>query len=148
MRFPAICVAVATVVALASAWHSGRHMWHRLADDRRTFTAYSDEQRLHALLTVDELPPSIFDWYASLLARGDRAYFQVQESGFSSFVDVPTAFGLSARYYLLPVVQVTDPRAATVVVSYKADPSLLHLHFVTQQRAGLQLYFVSRIRPP
>jgi hypothetical protein len=100
------------------------------------------------LLTVDELPADVFDWYTTLLAPGDRAYYQVVQSGFSSFVDVPTAFALTAHYYLLPAVQVTDLKDATVVVSYKADPSQLHEHFITQQRAGLQLYFVSRIKAP
>ena len=82
------------------------------------------------------------------LAKGDRIYFQVQQSGFSSFMDLPTAVETAGRYYLLPAVQVTDLRKATVVVSWLADPGLLHVHFVTQKRLGLQLMFVSRIRAP
>jgi hypothetical protein len=45
-------------------------------------------------------------------------------------------------------VQVTDPKKATVVVSYMSDPKFLHLHFITQQQSGLQPIFVSRVRGP
>jgi len=45
-------------------------------------------------------------------------------------------------------VQAPDLRHATVVISYYADPSLLHRHFPTQVEAGLQPIFVSRLRTP
>ena len=41
-RRPTAIAAAATVVALVSAWHSGRHMWHRLGHDYRTYAAMTD----------------------------------------------------------------------------------------------------------
>jgi hypothetical protein len=140
--------AAATVLALVSAWHSGRHMWHRLQQDRATYAPLTGEQRARAPLTAIPLPADVFDWYASLLTRGDRVYYQVEPSGFSHSFDLPTIVEAAGRYYLLPSVQVTDPKRATVVVSYMADPRFLHLHFVTQQQAGAQPIFVSRIATP
>jgi hypothetical protein len=55
---------------------------------------------------------------------------------------VVTAAG---RYWLLPAVEVEDVDDATVVVSWERDPAELGLRFSEQQRAGQQLFFVSRI---
>ena len=82
------------------------------------------------------------------MGRGDRIYFQVKPSGFGRFFDLPSIVAAVGRFYLLPAVQVPDLREATVVLSYFADPSLLHIHFPIQSRAGLQPIFVSRIKTP
>ena len=140
--------ALATVVALASAWHSGGHIWRHLEKQERMYGAYSETQRAHAPIDALGLPSDIFDFYRQYLDRGDRVYFQVRPSGFSSFLDYQTAFDYAGRFYFLPALQTTDPKDATVVVTYFEDPSRLHLRYVTQQRAGLQPVFVSRIRAP
>jgi hypothetical protein len=123
-------------------------MWRILDSERHTYAAYSDVDRRRAPVVHLELPADTFDWYASLVGHGDRAYYQVLQSGFSHDFDLPTVFGYAARFYVLPAVEATDPSRATVVLSYHADPSLLPVHYVTQQRAGLQPIFVSRIRAP
>jgi hypothetical protein len=146
-RLSTAIVAAATVLALVSAWHSGRHMWHRLDQDYRTYSGYTDLQRRHAPLSVLQLDGAVFDWYAKYVDRGDRVYYQVLPSGLGT-MDLPTAVRFAGSFYLLPAVQVTDPRKATVVVSFMADPKFLHLHFITQQRSGLQPIFVSRVRAP
>ena len=140
-------IAAATVFALVSAWHSGRHMWHRLAEDYHTYASYTRLERKHAPLAKLELDGNIFDWYAKYVGRGDRVYYQVLPSGLGT-LDLPTAVRFAGSFYLLPAVQVTDPKQATVVVSFMADPKFLHLHFITQQRSGLQPIFVSRVRGP
>jgi hypothetical protein len=137
----------ATVLALVSAWHSGRHMWHRLDQDYRTYSGYTDLQRRHAPLSVLELDGAVFDWYAKYVGPGDRVYYQVLPSGLGT-MDLPTAVKFAGSFYLLPAVQVTDPKQATVVVSFMADPKFLGLHFITQRRSGLQPIFVSRVRGP
>ena len=93
--------AAATVLALASAWHSGRHMWHRLQQDRATYAPLTGEQRARAPLTAIPLPADVFDWYASLLTRGDRVYYQVEPSGFLNFTfsDDPTV-GQALRLFV------------------------------------------------
>jgi hypothetical protein len=146
-RLSTAILAAVTVLALVSAWHSGRHMWHRLDHDYRTYSGYTDLQRRHAPLAVLELDGAVFDWYAKYLDRGDRVYYQVLPSGLGT-MDLPTAVRFAGSFYLLPAVQVTDPKKATVVVSFMADPTFLHLHFITQQRSGLQPIFVSRVRAP
>ena len=135
------------MLALVSAWHSGRHMWHRLNHDYRTYAAYTDVERRHAPLAVLELDGNVFDWYSQYIARGDRVYYQVLPSGLGT-MDLPTAVRFAGSFYLLPAVEVSDPKRATVVVSFMADPKFLHLHFLTQQRAGQQPIFVSRVKAP
>ena len=148
MQLRLAVVWAATLLALVSAWHSGRHMWHRLNQDYATYHALTSTQRLQSFFGVIQEDPGVFEFYAHYLVRGDRVYYQVQPSGLSSFLDLPTAVETAGRYYLLPAVQVSNLHNATVVVSYLADPGLLHVLFLTQQRLGLQLMFVSRIRAP
>ena len=50
-----------------------------------------------------------------------------------------------AHLYLLPATEARSLATATVVLSWDADPGTLHLHYSEQERAGLQLIFVSRI---
>ena len=137
-----------TAIALASAWHSGERAWRHLDGQRRVYASYSDVQRRHALITTMGLPGDIFDFYRQFVGRGDRVYYQVQESGLGRFLDQPTAVRYVGRYYLLPALEATKLEDATVVVTFFEDPKLLRVPFVTQQQAGLQPIFVSRIRAP
>ena len=114
----------------------------------RAYRPYTDIERQHAPLDGLEINGDIFDWYAQYVVHGDRAYYQVLPGGFSHDFDLPAIFGYAARYYLLPAVETTDLAHATIVISYHEDPGLLHVRFITQQRAGLQPIFVSRIRSP
>jgi hypothetical protein len=49
---------------------------------------------------------------------------------------------------LLPALQAVKLEDATVVVTFFEDPKLLRVRFLTQQQAGLQPIFVSRIKAP
>jgi hypothetical protein len=69
-------------------------------------------------------------------------------SGYGPNFDLPGIVEALGRFYFLPAVQTASLRDATVVVSYFADPSLLHVTFLTQVRAGLQPLWVSRISAP
>jgi hypothetical protein len=146
-RLSKVIVGAVSILALYSAWHSGGHMWRRLDMDYRIYSGYTEDQKRHAPLAVLELDGTIFDWYAKYVGRGDRVYYQVLPSGLGT-MDLPTAVKFAGSFYLLPAAQVTDPKQATVVVSFMADPVFLHLHFITQQRAGQQPIFVSRVRGP
>ena len=146
-RYVAV-VSVCTAVAFASVQHSWGHAWHRLALEHAQYAGYTEQERRDALISEAGMPPGVFDFLAKYIAPGDRVYYQVQPSGFSSFGDLPTIVEQIGRYYFMPAVQVTNLRQATVVVSWQEDPGTLHVHFVTQARAGLQEFFVSRIRSP
>jgi hypothetical protein len=148
-RFPVASstwiVAVAVAVALYSAWHSGGHVWRRFSADYRTYAAYTGIQRQHAPLDKVGLPSDVFDFYAEHLQRGDRIYFQVQKVPFGNYLDLPGIIAAAGRFYLLPAVQVTSLRRATVVVSYNEDPKLLHVRFSEKAEYGARPIYVSRL---
>src|SRR5579863_6862457 len=135
-----VAAAAATVVALGSAFHSYGHIWMRIGNDYRNFSPLTATQRRQAPATSVALLPDVFDWYASYLSKGDRYYVQVDPRY------EPRVVKMLAGYYLLPAAQVETPEQATVVLSYYADPGQLGIRYLTQERAGLQLFFVSRIR--
>jgi hypothetical protein len=141
-------VVVVTALALFSAWHSGGHVWNRLSTEQQQYAAYSDVQRAHAPIDHVGLPSDVFDFYRDRLVRGDRIYFDVAPGGYGQFFDLPGIVAALGQYYLLPAVQVSDLEHATVVLSYDTDPAKLGVHFPTQDRAGQQLIFVSRLRSP
>lgn len=143
-----LIAAALTVLALLSAWHSGGHVWRLLESEYRTYAAYTPTQRRHAALDAIPVDSDYFDYYAAYVHRGDRVYFQVPPGGLGEFFDLPSAVAAAGRFYLLPAVQADSLSDATVVVSYDDDPARLHLSYVTQERAGLQLVFVSRIAGP
>lgn len=99
-------------------------------------------------VTTFNMSGDIFDFFNRYLVKGDRVYFQVMPSGYTSELNLPEAVAALGRFYLLPAVQTQSLKDATVVVSYYADPGLLHVKFLTQVRAGLQTLFVSRIKAP
>jgi hypothetical protein len=138
--------AVAIALAGASAFMHAPDVWSRLGRERARDAALTAEQREHAPLDALPLPANVFDFYRAFLRSGDRVYFQVLESGFGQFADLPTVVATVGRYYLLPAVAVARLEDANVVVSWEADPGLLGVEFEEQHRAGLQLFFVSRIR--
>ena len=137
---------VAIVLAAASCWHSGRHVWHKLAGEQKTDAALTPLERQHEFLTQLTLPPAVFDFYAKYVGRGDRVYYQVMPSGLGAFLTLPQAVAAAGRYYLMPAVQVSTLADANVVVTFFDDPTRLRTHFVTQVQVGKQPIFVSRIR--
>ncbi len=136
---------MAIALAGASAFVHGPDVWSRLGRERARDVALTAIEREHAPLDALPLPAAVFDFYRAYLRSGDRFYFQVLESGFGQFADLPTAVATVGRYYLLPATQVDRLEDASVVLSWEADPGLLGVQFEEQYRAGLQLFFVSRI---
>ena len=141
----ALIAAVAAAVALYSAWHSGGHVWRGFSSDYRTYSAYTDLERRHAPLDKIPFPADVFDFYAEHLERGDRIYFQVEPVPFGNYLHLPGIVAAVGHFYLLPAVQVSDPRDATVVVSFRQDPKALGLRYSDQARYGSRPIYVSRI---
>ena len=102
-------------------------------------------ERRHAFVQQLGLPGDPFDFFAANVRTGDRVYYQVKPSGLGHFLDLPQSVAAVGRYYLLPAVSEPDLDRANVVVSWDEDPAKLGVRFSQQQRAGLQLFFVSRI---
>ena len=54
-RLPApssVVAALASAVALYSAWHSGGHVWRQLNSEYRTYAAYTPTERRHSAPVV------------------------------------------------------------------------------------------------
>ena len=123
----------------------GQPVWRAASADYRTYAGYTGLQRRHAPIAGIPLPTDVFDFYAAHVRRGDRIYFQVVREPFGNYLDLPGIVAATGRFYLLPAVQVTDPRKATVVLSWRADPRRLHLRYATQARLGAKPFFASRV---
>jgi hypothetical protein len=147
-KLAGLLAAVATAIALVSAWHSIGHMRRNLEYWRHQYAALGTTGRRRAPVTQAGLDGQMFDFFAAYLSRGDRVYFQVMPSGYSHNIDLPGIVEALGRYYFLPAVQTTNLDDATVVVSYFADPAQLHRRFITQVQAGAQPLWVSRIAAP
>jgi hypothetical protein len=147
-RAAASLAAAATVLALASAFHSGAGVWRELARQYRAYAPLGAGARRQAALAQIGVPGAVFDFYAAYIVPGDRVYFQVRPGSLGRVPDLPAAFEAAGRFYLLPAVQADTLADATVVVSYLEDPSQLHMSFVTQKQDGRRPIYVSRISAP
>jgi hypothetical protein len=87
----------------------------------------------------------IVDFWRAWLRPGDRYWIQIPKEAFSVNADKRLIVRSVSHLYLLPAVEARSLADANVVLSWDADPGTLHLRYSEQQRAGLQLVFVSRI---
>ncbi len=115
MRIRATSVSAAlaasgSLLALASAWQHGGHVWRLLDAERATYAALSPAQRRQEPVTALGIPAggAIFDFYADRILPGDRIYFQVPQGGFSANLTLPEAIASLGRFYLLPGVETTS----------------------------------------
>lgn len=132
-----------TVLALASGLGASRSTWHRLTFAYGAYSAYTDSQRLDAPSDQAGFFRGPFVLFARYVHRGDRIYFQAPRTPYGT-LDLHDTVAALGRFYLLPAVQVTHLRDATVVISVQADPNLLHRRFLAQIRVGDGVY-VSRL---
>jgi hypothetical protein len=144
-RLALLAAAVTCVLAAGSAALRYDSIWDHLGEHRARDEALTEVEREKAQVTAIPLNPDVFEFWRAFLRPGDRVYFHVLESGFSTFVDLPTVVAAAGRFWLLPAIQVEDVADANVVVSWERDPAELGVRFAEQHRAGQQLFFVSRI---
>jgi hypothetical protein len=141
----AFATAIAAVVGLVSTVASGVPDASRTLDaERNRFSTSTANERAQAFGARIPTPMEVFDFYRRQLKADDRFYVQVTNEGFGN-ADKATVVRSVARLYLAPAIEVARPEDATVVLSYDADPGLLPLRYSEQTRAGLQLFFVSRV---
>ena len=145
-RLPALLVASAAVTALAwSGWRDVPDSWGLLREQYRAYAGYTREQRDQAFGAHLPLRMDILDFWRRSLRPGDRYWIQIPHEAFSAYGDKALVVRTVSHLYLLPAIEARDLRHATIVLSWDADPGLLHLRFSEQTRAGLQLVFASRI---
>jgi hypothetical protein len=142
----ALAVSVLTVVALAyTVWHDVPHSWRLMRNEHARFAGYTRAQRDQAFGALIPIRMDIFDFWRAQLRRGDRYWIQIPPEAFSANADKKLVVRSIAHLYLLPAIETRRLADANVVLSWDADPGTLHLKYSEQERAGLQLIFVSRI---
>ena len=149
MRFrSSLATVVGLIAASLLAWSLVRDVprsWALIKTQRFDYVGYDATQRAQAYGAALPLPMNLFDFYRAYLHPGDRYFIQIENGSFGQFIDKETAVRTVARLYLLPAIEAPDLAHANVVLSWDADPELLHLKYSEQERLGLQLTFVSRI---
>lgn len=135
------------VAALAySVWAGGPHTWRSLDNEYNRFESTPRAEREHAFITLLPMPIDVFAWYRAQLRLGDRYYVHGAPGGYSRTASLREVVRNVGRLYFVPAVEVDRVEDADVIVSWGVDPAELGLTFCRQARAGLQPYFVSRVR--
>ena len=137
---------LALLLAITSAVRAGPHAWRTLGAEHRSYAGYTSVEDRRAFLASLEVDSQAFDFFRSHLRKGDRFFLQVP-LGTDENIDELGAAEAASSFYLLPAVRTTDPRAATVVLSYQADPRTLGIRFARLVRDGRRPYVVSRPAP-
>jgi hypothetical protein len=142
----AFAAALFVVAALArSVWLDVPHSWRLMRNERLRFAGYTSAQRAQAFGALLPIRMDIFDFWRGFLRPGDRYWIQIPDEAFSANADKRLVVRTVAHLYLLPALETRHLADATVVLSWDADPGLLHLTYSDQIRAGLQVIFASRI---
>lgn len=146
MKVAAGIAATAAVLSLAATIVFGLpNSLETLHSERSRFAGMSEVEREQAFGVLIPTRMDVFDFYRRALRPDDRYFFQVANEAFGEFADKETVVRSVGRYYLAPAIEVARPQDATVILSYDDDPGLLPLKYSDQIRAGLQLFFVSRV---
>jgi hypothetical protein len=143
-----LIAASATLLALASALHSGPSLWHRLVEERRVASVLTPSERDGRGLLPDGVPEAAFAFASTLIGPGDRVFLQLPGGSGESERAFRTEFARAARFYLLPASVEPELAEATVVLSYASDPHQLAASFLTERRDPAVSTDVSRIAPP
>ncbi len=138
-----MCVVVLLVV---STVRELRPAVDSLRRDRTRFASMSAAERDQAFGSLVPLRMDVFDFYRRNVRPGDRYWVQVAPGAFSAFATKDTLVRAVARLALLPAIEVERAEDADVILSWDQDPGLLPYTYSEQQRAGLQLLFVSRVK--
>jgi hypothetical protein len=116
-----------------------------LRSQHDSYAAYTQAHRERAFGADIPIDMSILDFWREGLVSGDRYWIQMPSEAFATHADKRYIARSIAHLYLLPAIEVSRPADATVVLTWDADPAMLHLRYRQQRRAGLQLVFSSRI---
>jgi hypothetical protein len=145
-RLVATILAAAAVAGLVlGVWKNVPHSFRLLHSQYVAYAGYTRDQRDQAYGAHIPIDMGIVGFWRAQLRRGDRYWIQMPYEAFSNNGDKKFIARMVSHLYLLPATEARSLADATVVLSWDADPATLHLRYSEQQRAGLQLVFVSRI---
>jgi hypothetical protein len=141
-----VAVAVAVGALAYSVWEGAPQTWRALDAEYRRFEPLPRVEREQAFVTLLPMPVDVFAWYREQLRPGDRYYVHGAPGGYSRTATLREVVRNVGRLYFVPAVEVDRVEDADAIVSWGADPAELGLTYCHQVRAGLQPYFVSRVR--
>jgi hypothetical protein len=145
-RALAVAASAAAVAGLVwSGWKDVPHSWRLVRDQYTYYHGLKQADRDRYFGAQIPLRMDILDFWRTYLRPDDRYWVQIPYEAFSVGADKKLIVRSVSHLYLLPATEAPSLKDATVVLSWDADPGTLHLKFSEQQRAGLQLVFVSRI---
>ena len=143
----ALVAFVATAgILMQSVWRGAPETWRALRNDHIRFEAMPRAEREQAYVTLLPMPVDVFAWYRAQLRSGDRYYVHGAPGGYSRTAPLREVVRNVGRLYFVPAVEVDRVQDADVILSWGVDPAQLGVTFCRQARAGLQPYFVSRVR--
>lgn len=117
------------VCAVAStAWTFGP-TWRWLSTQRSTYAHDSALDRFEATGYGNALPVAGYEFFRGRLRSGERYYLAAAPGAYIGGVDRRTGLATFARYFLLPAIQVGDPKQADAIVSVGVDPATLGLTY-------------------
>jgi hypothetical protein len=120
-----VTAGLALAVALVSGLKDYRGTWNWLSGQRSQFAHLSKTQRAQEPGVAQLLPVDAFDFFRSHLRKGDRYFVAAEPGSFQTGVDRAQAARIFSRYYLLPSIQVAEPRRADFVLTVGLDPHTL-----------------------
>jgi hypothetical protein len=113
---------LALAVALVSSLKDYRGTWNWLSGQRAQFVHLSKTERAQEPGVAQLLPVDAFDFFRAHLRKGDRYFIAARPGRFQAGVDRAQAARIFSRYYLLPSIQVAEPRRADFVLTVGLDP--------------------------
>ena len=141
----AVAAGAALVIALGSGINDFPNTWNRLSSEHEEFAGFSSVERVQEPGTAQLLPVDAFDFFRSHVREGDRYYVAATSGGFQSGVDRATASRIFSRYYLLPAIQVDDPKQANVVFTIGVDPHTLGVRLDSVSKFAGGNYYAARV---
>ena len=145
-RALAVAASAAAVAGLVwSGWKDVPHSWRLMRTQYAYYHGLTRDERGREFGEQIPIRMDILDFWRAWLRPDDRYWIQIPNEAFSPSADKKVIVRNVSHLYLLPATEASSLRDATVVLSWDADPGTLHLEFSEQQRAALQLVFVSRI---
>jgi hypothetical protein len=138
--------ALAFAIALGSAAKDYRGTWNWLSGQRAQFVHLSDSERAQEPGVAQLLPVDAFDFFRAHVHQGERYYVVAKPGRFQAGVDRAQATRIFSRYYLLPAIQVADPRDADVVLTVGIDPRTLALPLGPVSKFGGGEYYAAALR--
>jgi hypothetical protein len=144
----ALATALGACVVAALAWGAWKNLgqsFHAMHAQYGAYKGYSRLERDQAFGNRIPVDMGRIGFWRENVHAGDRYWIQMPHEAFSSTGDKLYVVRNVAHTYLLPATEARSPADATVVLSWDAYPTSLHLHYSAQTEMGQQPVYAARI---